>query len=229
MYSVAPETSSNKSKPQRKSSRLDTRQRNGGMDGEGHGESDGWTAGDAAADGAAEEFETKLSVRDLFCQLSVGLFLILGRLRTTFWQPRATSADSRYRRGTPLTVRRTAPPGSMDRRIARKCSSRPASSSRVGSLLLWAYAGSASRAHTTPCVTPGRVSGSITSATKSRRGGGSYWMSIGSPPPSKQLRAGSGGKISFWSISMGHPGFRGSSEPGRAVSSVMGVTVGCSG
>lgn len=185
-----------------KGSHLDTRQRNGGRDGEGHGECDGRTTGDAAVDGTAEEFETKLSVRDLFCQLSLGLFLILGRLRTTFWQPRATSADSRYRSGTPLTVRRTAPLGSMDRRIARKYSSRPASSSRVGSLLPWVNAWSTSRAQTTPCVTPGRVSGSMTSATKPSRGGGSYWMSIASSPLSKQLRVGSGGKISSGSISM---------------------------
>jgi hypothetical protein len=61
----------------------------------------------------------KLSARDRFCQSALGLFLILGRLRTTFWQPSATSADSRYRRLTPLTVRRTAPPGSLDRRAAR--------------------------------------------------------------------------------------------------------------
>jgi len=89
------------------------------MDGEGHGGWDGWTAGDETADGTAEELETRLSVRDLFFQLSFGLFLILGRLRTTFWQPRATSVESRYRSGTPLTVRRIAPPGIMVRRIAR--------------------------------------------------------------------------------------------------------------
>jgi len=54
-------------------------------------------------------------------------------------------------------------------------------------------------------------------------------MSIGSPPSSKLLRAEGDGKSSSRSISMGQPGFRGSSEPGRAVSSTTGVARGRSG